>query len=65
MDMKKIVRLVVAVVVIALLIAAAAFIVRLIGGLISGAFNAILGVLVVAALVIIVGWMFWYAGKHK
>ena len=32
---------------------------------ISGAFNAILGVFVILALIVIVIWMFSYAKKHK
>ena len=40
----------------------------LIGGavsLVSGAFNAILGLAVIVALILIVAWMFAYARKHK
>ena len=33
--------------------------------IITGAFNAILGLVVIIALVIIVVWMFRYARKHK
>ncbi|MBO5497752.1 MAG: hypothetical protein J5967_10155 [Oscillospiraceae bacterium] len=33
-------------------------------GLLSGAVNAVLGIAVVAALVIIVVWMFAYAKRH-
>ena len=33
-------------------------------GLLSGAVNAVLGIAVVAALVVIVIWMFRYASKH-
>ena len=38
---------------------------RLVTGLLSGAGSLILGVAVVAALVIIVLWMFAYAGIHR
>ena len=38
---------------------------RLVTGLLSGAGSLILGVAVVAALVIIVVWMFAYAGIHR
>ena len=38
---------------------------RLVTGLLSGADSLILGVAVVAALVIIVLWMFAYAGIHR
>ena len=65
MDMKKITTLVVGIIVLALLIAAVAFVVRLVGGLVTGAFNLVLGIVVVAALVAIVAWMFWYAARHK
>ena len=33
-------------------------------GLLSGAINAVLGIAVVAALVLIVVWMFAYARRH-
>ena len=33
-------------------------------GLLSGAVNAVLGIAVVAALVVIVVWMFAYARRH-
>ncbi len=65
MDMKKITSLVVGIIALALLIAAVVFVVRLIGGLVTGAFNLVLGIVVVAALVAIVAWMFWYAARHK
>ena len=65
MDMKKINTLVVGIIVLALLIAAVAFVVRLISGLVTGAFNLVLGIVVVVALVAIVAWMFWYATRHK
>ncbi len=38
---------------------------RLVTGLLSGAGSLILGIAVVAALVIIVLWMFAYAGIHR
>lgn len=65
MDMKKIVAVVVVVAVLGLAIAGVSFVVRLFTGLVSGAFNLILGALVIIALIAIVAWMFWYAGKHK
>ena len=64
MDMKKLTKLVIGVIALALLIAVV-FAVRLVGGLISGAFNLVLGIIVVAALAAIVAWMFWYAGKNR
>lgn len=45
-----------------------AVIIKLIGaaaGIITGAFNAILGVAVIIALIVIVIWMFSYARKKK
>lgn len=65
MNMKNITKLVAGVIVLALLIAAGVFVVRLFAGLVSGVLNTVLGIVVVLALVIIVAWMFWYAGKHK
>ena len=47
--------------VLALVIAA----VRLLGGLISGAFDLVLGVIIVVALIVIVIWMFAYANKQQ
>ena len=49
---------IVGVVLVAKLIAGAA-------SIITGAFNAILGLVVIIALVIIVVWMFGYAKKHR
>ena len=49
---------IVGVVLVANLIAGAA-------SIITGAFNAILGLVVIIALVIIVVWMFGYAKKHR
>lgn len=65
MDMKKLTKLVIGVIALALLIAVVVFVVRLVGGLITGAFNLVLGIVVVVALVAIVAWMFWYAAKNK
>lgn len=51
-----------------LAILAVVFVAKLISGaasIITGAFNAILGLVVIIALVIIVVWMFSYARKNK
>lgn len=65
MDMKRLTKLVIGIIALALVIAAVVFVVRLVGGLITGAFNLVLGIVVVVALVAIVAWMFWYAAKNK
>ena len=59
--MKLIIPIVLIVGFIALLIFAAKFIF----GLMAGAMNAVLGVFVVIALLLIVAWMFAYAKKNK
>ena len=49
-------------------LAVLAIVIKLISGaamIITGAFNAILGIAVVAALIIIVVWMFSYARKKR
>jgi hypothetical protein len=49
-------------------IAAVVLVVKLIAGavgIITSAFNAILGLVIIVALIIIVCWMFSYAKKHK
>ena len=38
---------------------------RLLAGLASGAFNLVLGAIVVVALIVIVSWMFAYAKKKR
>lgn len=40
-------------------------VVRLVSGIIGGAFNLILGIVVIVALAAIVAWMFAYANKKK
>ena len=47
------------------LIVLAGLAVKLVSGIVGGLFNAVLGVVVVLALVAIVIWMFAYAAKHK
>ena len=39
--------------------------VKLVTGIIGGAFNLILGIAVIIALIVIVIWMFAYANKKK
>ena len=51
----------------AVLIALLVLLIRLVSGAVSvvgGAFNTVLGLAVIAALVIIVIWMFAYAKRH-
>lgn len=48
---------------VAALIAGGVLAVKLVTGIIGGLFNAVLGIVVVLALVAIVAWMFWYAKK--
>ena len=51
----------------AVLIALLVLLIRLVSGAVSvvgGAFNTVLGLAVIAALVIIVVWMFVYARRH-
>ena len=51
----------------AVLIALLVLLIRLVSGAVSvvgGAFNTVLGLAVIAALVIIVVWMFAYARRH-
>ena len=50
---------------VAALIGGAVLAVKLVTGIIGGLFNAVLGIAVVIALVAIVAWMFWYAGKNR
>ena len=57
-------------IVIALAVAVGVFILaaKLISGaisIVSGAFNAVLGIIVIFALVVIVVWMFLYAAKKR
>ena len=63
--MKKLSVVIVAAVLVLIVVVLA---VKLIGGavsLVSGAFNAILGLAVIVALILIVAWMFAYARKNK
>ena len=65
MNKSKLIRIVIALaVVIGVLVLAA----KLISGaisIVSGAFNAVLGILVIFALVVIVVWMVLYAAKKR
>ena len=62
MDIKKIA---VFVVVLLFVLAVVSLVFRLLAGLASGAFNLVLGAIVVVALIAIVGWMFAYAKKKR
>ena len=65
MNKSKLIRIVIALaVVIGVLVLAT----KLISGaisIVSGAFNAVLGIIVIFALVVIVVWMFLYAAKKR
>ena len=62
MDIKK---LAVFALVLLVVLAVISLVFRLLAGLASGAFNLILGAVVVVGLVVIVTWMFAYARKHR
>lgn len=65
MDIKK---LSVAVITGIILLVAVIFVIKLISGAVSivtGLFNAILGIVVILALIFIVAWMFSYAKKNR
>ena len=62
MDLKKVAFLAV---VLLFVLAAVSLVFRLLAGLASGAFNLVLGLLVVGALVVIVLWMFAYAKSKR
>lgn len=62
MDIKK---LAVFALVLLVVLAVISLVFRLLAGLASGAFNLILGAVVVAGLVVIVTWMFAYAKKKR
>ena len=56
---------IIAIIAAAALIALAIAAIKLVGGLVSGAFNLILGIIVVIVLIVIVIWMFAYANKQQ
>ncbi len=62
MDIKK---LAVFALVLLVVLAVISLVFRLLAGLASGAFNLILGAVVVVGLVVIVTWMFAYAKKKR
>ena len=62
MDIKK---LAVFALVLLVVLAVISLVFRLLAGLVSGAFNLILGAVVVVGLVVIVTWMFAYAKKKR
>lgn len=58
-------KLLIPVFIIAALIFFVVMAVKFVSAFIAGAFNAILGIFVVIALILIVVWMFAYARKHR
>ena len=66
--MKNLKKIIPAILLLAVLVFAAVLVIKLLSGavtIVTGAFNAVLGVSVLLALVLIVLWMFSYAKKHK
>ena len=64
----KISKVLIALVIFGLLCALAALLIKLVSGAVSvitGILNTVIALIVIAALVIIVIWMFRYASKHK
>ena len=66
--MKNLKKFIPAILLLAVLALAAVLVIKLLSGavtIVTGAFNAVLGIGVLLALVLIVLWMFSYAKKHK
>ena len=66
--MKNLKKFIPAILLLAVLALAAVLVMKLLSGavtIVTGAFNAVLGIGVLLALVLIVLWMFSYAKKHK
>ena len=66
--MKNLKKIIPAILLLAVLVFAAVLVIKLLSGavtIVTGAFNAVLGIGVLLALVLIVLWMFSYAKKHK
>lgn len=66
--MKNLKKFIPAILLLAVLVLAAVLVMKLLSGavtIVTGAFNAVLGIGVLLALVLIVLWMFSYAKKHK
>ena len=66
--MKNLKKFIPAILLLAVLALAAVLVIKLLSGavtIVTGAFNAVLGIGVLIALVLIVLWMFSYAKKHK
>lgn len=66
--MKNLKKLIPLILLLAVLLVAVILVCKLLSGAVSivtGAFNAVLGIGVLLALVLIVLWMFSYAKKHK
>ena len=66
--MKNLKKFIPAILLLAVLALAAVLVMKLLSGaatIVTGAFNAVLGIGVLLALVLIVLWMFSYAKKHR
>lgn len=66
--MKNLKKFIPAILLVAVLVLSAVLVMKLLSGavtIVTGAFNAVLGIGVLLALVLIVLWMFYYAKKHK
>ena len=59
--MKNVKGILFAVILLALIVGAIALVIKIV----NGALNTILGILVIIALIVIVVWMFAYAGRHR
>ena len=65
MNKNKIISIVIALAVMAGVLILAAQLISGAISIVSGAFNAVLGIIVIFALVVIVVWMFLYAAKKR
>lgn len=63
--MKNIGKIIVVAFILGIVVGVIALAIKLVTGLVSGAINLVLGIAVVAALGLIVAWMFWYAAKNR
>ena len=66
--MKNLKKIILVILLLAVLVLATVLVIKLFSGavtIVTGAFNAVLGIGVLLALVLIVLWMFSYAKKHK
>lgn len=65
MNKNKIISIVIALAVAVGVLVLAAKLISGVISIVSGAFNAVLGIIVIFALVVIVVWMFLYAAKKR